>query len=49
MADSRNASGWSDAGYGAFYVSTGMTTSNADLFITAVETLWEGTTGLTLP
>jgi len=49
MADSRNASGWSDAGYGAFYISTGMTTSNADSFITAVETLWEGTTGLTLP
>jgi hypothetical protein len=48
MADSRNLN-WSDAGYGAFYISTGMTTSNADLFITAVETLWEGTTGLTLP
>ena len=48
MADSRNIN-WSDAGYGAFYISTGMTTSNADLFITAVETLWEGTTGLTLP
>jgi len=49
MADSRNTSGWSDAGYGVFYISTGMTTSNADLFITAIEALWEGTTGLTLP
>jgi hypothetical protein len=49
MTDSRNASGWSDAGYGAFYISTGMTTSNADSFITAVETLWEGTTNLVLP
>ena len=49
MADSRNASGWSDAGYGAFYISSGLTTSNADSFITAIENLCEGTTGLTLP
>ena len=48
MADSRNNS-WSDAGYGAFYISSGMTTSNADGFITAIETLWETCTGLTLP
>ena len=49
MADSRNTTGWSDAGYGAFYISTGMTTSNADSFIKAVETLWEATTNLVLP
>ena len=48
MADSRN-SNWSNAGYGAFYISSAMTSSDADGFITAIETLWESLTGLTLP
>lgn len=48
MADSRNLS-HSDAGYGSFYISAGMSSANADSFITAIETLWETCTGLTLP
>ena len=48
MADSRNIN-WSNAGYGAFFISSAMTSSNADGFITATEILWESLTGLTLP
>jgi len=48
MADSRNTN-FSNAGYGAFYISEGVTSSNADEFITAIETLWETCTGLTIP
>jgi hypothetical protein len=48
MADSRNTN-FSNGGYGAFYISSGMTSSDADGFITAIETLWENCTGLTLP
>jgi hypothetical protein len=48
MADSRNTN-FSNAGYGAFYISEGMTSSNADGFIIAIETLWETCTGMTIP